>query len=151
MIALARLPAAAADVLHLHAFNLGMVDGPHPDAEVLDNCAQLGRQQDEWQRLWVATPDEGRKTKADRAWSAYDRNVWPGTGREADAPPDAADRLLKLRPVTPEGLAAMAAAACAMDDAASYSGSCRDDSCQLWDAIAREAAGRAYRPLGAEA
>ena len=56
-----------------------MVFAKHPDAALLILCGELRILQEEWQRLWDTTPEEGEAGPADIAWHDYSENVWPGT------------------------------------------------------------------------
>lgn len=124
-----------------------MGDTPIPDAALLAVCDQLRAQQAEWQRLWTLTSDgPDNLAPADHEWTTYNRKVWPGMDQEAGEGP--AGQLLDLHPVTPEGLAAKAAAICAMDETSQYTRDCRDDACRLWESVVLDTAGATYAPLG---
>ena len=127
------------------------------DAALFALCAQLEDMQAEWQRLYDLTSEEDElTTPADHAWQAYSDNTWPGLclspwtskGRN---PADLPAQLVDLPATTPAGLQAKAAAVLALDEATGYLSDCRNDSAELWASVVRDAAGNAYRPLGADA
>ncbi len=124
-----------------------------PDAALLALCARLTEMQAAWQRLYDATSDEQEiTTAADRAWQQYSDDVWPRTALQprGSNTPDVPALLMTLKATTREGLAAKAAAILALDAATSYC-DLRDDSLELCMSLVRDAAGSAFRPLGAEA
>ena len=138
-----------------HAARIGAeldLRGP-PDAALLALCAQLDDMHAEWQRLYDATSDADElTTPADHAWRAYSDDVWPHTALQpkGSTAPDVPALLLTHPATTLEGLQAKSAAILAINAAADYC-DLRDDGLDLALSLARDAAGIAFCPVGAEA
>lgn len=95
-----------------------MLDCAHPDAALLILCDELRILQEEWQRLWDATPEEGEAGPADLAWRDYSENIWPGVCLAyAVREDDPVRGLITMQVTTLEGMRARAAAIKATDDA----------------------------------
>ena len=123
------------------------------DAALLALCAQLEDMRAEWQRLYDATSDADElTTPADHAWRAYSDDVWPHTALQpkGSTAPDVPALLLTHPATTLEGLQAKSAAILAINAAADYC-DLRDDGLDLALSLARDAAGIAFCPVGAEA
>lgn len=124
----------------------------HPDAALLILCGDLRTLQEEWQRLWAATPEVGEPGPADAAWRVYSDHVWPGVSRQgADSVSDPVRALIATKATTLEGMRAKAAAIKALDDAGGYLMSVRDDSYDLMMSLLQDVAGPAVMPMGEDA
>jgi len=126
--------------------------GACPDTPLLILCSELRTLQGEWQRLWEATPEDGEPGPADAVCRDYSETVWPGVfRREADRGRDPVRDLIALKATTLEGMRAKAAAIKALDDAAGYLESIRDDSNELMMSLLQDVAGAAAMPMGEDA
>ncbi|MGI4809737.1 MAG: hypothetical protein ACRYF2_16700 [Janthinobacterium lividum] len=128
-----------------------MVIIDHPDAALLI-CGELRALQEEWQRLWAATPEIGEPGPADAAWRDYSDHVWPGVSRQgADCDGDPVRGLIATKATTLEGMRTKAAAIKALDDAGGYLMSIRDDSYELTMSLLQDVVGPAAMPMGEDA
>ena len=124
----------------------------HPDAALLVLCGDLRTLQEEWQRLWAATPEVGEPGPADAAWRDYSDHVWPGVSRQGvDCAGDPVRALIASKATTLEGMRAKAAAIKALDDAGGYLMGIRDDFYELMASLLQDVAGPAAMPIGEDA
>ena len=124
----------------------------HPDAALLILCGKLRTLQEQWQRLWAATPEVGEPGPADAAWRDYSDHVWPGVSRQGvDCASDPVRGLIAIKATTLEGMRAKAAAINALDDAGGYLMSVRDDSYELMMSLLQDVAGPAAMLIGEDA
>lgn len=122
----------------------------HPDAALLILCGELRTLQEEWQRLWAATPETGEPGPADKAWRDYSDHVWPGVcGAQLECDP--VRSLTAMHATTLEGMRAKAAAIKAMDDAGGYLMNIRDDTYELMMSLLQDVAGSLAMPVGESA